>query len=348
VVTGDNGSGKTALLEALHIGTRGTPESVIQLNRIRGLPNPSDVPFPFQLAMGGITAASFRDIWLHLFRDENQHISIKYTDQNKRTWNLEIYFSTDEATSAPLLGQNERQGESVRPIIFDRRDNAGKTSKLTGSVNPQGHLAFRPAGPFGPPSFPFMSMTPPSTADAISWFSDLRMSGRSEEVVQFIREEFPFISNIEVLAPGGAQQGIYATLTSGGARSLSLISAGLQKLFSVVVALADAKKGIVLIDEIENGIFYEKYASTWATLYNLSKKTDSQLFVSSHSSECLEALLPTLNIDNNADDFCLLRTERENGKCSVRHISGASMKAALKRGGELRGAALDQKTQAHN
>jgi AAA15 family ATPase/GTPase len=151
-----------------------------------------------------------------------------------------------------------------------------------------------------------------------------------------------------VLAPGGAQQGIYATLTSGGARSLSLISAGLQKLFSVVVALADAKKGIVLIDEIENGIFYEKYASTWATLYNLSKKTDSQLFVSSHSSECLEALLPTLNIDNNADDFCLLRTERENGKCSVRHISGASMKAALKRGGELRGAALDQKTQAHN
>lgn len=53
-------------------------------------------------------------------------------------------------------------------------------------------------------------------------------------------------------------------------------------------------------------------------------------------------------IGENIDDFCLLRTERENGKSIVRHVSGASMKAALTRDVEIRGETIGAETGAHH
>jgi hypothetical protein len=40
---------------------------------------------------------------------------------------------------------------------------------------------------------------------------------------------------------------------------LSLISAGIQKVVTLLMAIAENRHGIVLIDEFENGIFYSKY-----------------------------------------------------------------------------------------
>lgn len=184
-----------------------------------------------------------------------------------------------------------------------------------------------------------------SEADNVSAFSQLREMGHTGPIVAFVVQAFPFITNLEVLALAGAP-GIFATLDAGGLRRLQLVSAGVNRVISILLACANTKKGVILIDEIENGVFYEKYEMTWSILYDFAKRFDCQLFVTSHSDECLEALVPV--IGENADDFSLLRAERENGFCIVRHISGVSMRAALKRGGEIRGATIASKTHNHN
>ena len=104
---------------------------------------------------------------------------------------------------------------------------------------------------------------------------------------------------------------------------------------SLLLACANCRNGIVLIDEIENGIFYDKYELTWYILNKFSKQYNCQLFVTSHSLECLQKIVPV--VDDEVDDFSLIHTERDNGKCSVRHISGTAMKAALIGGNEIRG-----------
>lgn len=174
-----------------------------------------------------------------------------------------------------------------------------------------------------------------SENDAVSWWSQLREHKQTDDIVEFFRKSFPFIESLEVLQPPGTPAALFANLTSGTVRRLTVLSAGITKIVSMLLACTRLRRGVVLIDEIENGIFYDKYAITWHILNKFSKGHDCQLFITSHSAECLQKLVQVIGDD--VDDFSLLRSERENGKCVVRHISGASMKAALKRGGEIRG-----------
>ncbi len=153
-----------------------------------------------------------------------------------------------------------------------------------------------------------------------------------------IVQGFPFIKNIEVLSPGGTP-GIYATLADKSVRSLSLISSGIHKTVSLYCGLAELKNGLMLIDELENGIYYERYGMLWRDLVEMTTSLDlegsNQLFVSTHSLECLKSLAPVL--ENNIENFALFRMERVNNDCIARRISGQAMLAALNGEVDLRG-----------
>ncbi|MBV8738669.1 MAG: ATP-binding protein [Alphaproteobacteria bacterium] len=162
-------------------------------------------------------------------------------------------------------------------------------------------------------------------------------------VLDPIKQNFPYIEDLEILSPTGVQS-LYAVMTSGEIRRLSTVSAGLTKIVSIFLGCANITNGIILIDELENGVFYEKYEFLWRALYDFAMDRHNQLFIASHSFECLSALLPVMG--DKVEDFALLRTERDNGGCIVRHISGAAMKAALNRQGEIRGATIAAKTHS--
>jgi hypothetical protein len=169
----------------------------------------------------------------------------------------------------------------------------------------------------------------------MTWFSQLRETGKSDRILNLIREYFPYIANLEILQPSGTQS-LYAVLRSGEIRRLSTVSAGLTKIVSILLGCSSIENGVVLIDEIENGIFYEKYRFFWSALYEIARETNNQLFVASHSKECLKELVPV--VGDKVGDFCLLRTGRENGTCNVEHINGIAMTAALAGDNEIRGA----------
>ena len=118
-------------------------------------------------------------------------------------------------------------------------------------------------------------------------------------------------------------------------RGLSQVSSGIHKMFSLYCGISDLSNGVMLLDEIENGVYYERYSSLWRHLHEMASATGNQIFVTSHSAECLSALLPTL--ENNVEDFTLLRTERTEDRCVVRHISAPAMRAALRGDIDLRG-----------
>lgn len=221
----------------------------------------------------------------------------------------------------------------------NKQPAAPETSQY--SLGSQGQIqASRRLPNFGPSVFIFTANMNYAEADNVNWFSRLRESGDTEEIIKFFREYFPFIVNLEVLQPTiGTAPGIYATLKSGVVRRLQLISSGIYKIVSILLACAQSRDGIILIDEIENGIFYDKYALTWYILNKFSKQYNCQIFVTSHSLECMQQLVPVMG--NDVDDFSLIHAERENGKCILRHISGVAMKAALLGGNEIRGGTRD-------
>ena len=350
VITGDNASGKSTLLEAFSFGLKAMPDHILWLNQLRGIISTGIINpmFPFAAIHPAMAPQNFKNTWEHWFRsftkdgktELSDNISIRYTDTDKKTYSLDVSFGGSPVPVMPPAQIAETAPtKSIIPIVFERKVNGALTKQFV-TLNPQGVIQLRPTlPPLGPGVFIFTSVINYSETDSAAWFSQLQTGpdadrNKVEQIVGFITQNFPLITGLQVLSPNG-MQGMYASMQSGEIRRLQLVSSGIYKIITILLACASLRNGVILIDEVENGIFYEKYGFVWSVLYKFAKESGNQLFITSHSAECLESLAQV--IGDNVDDFSLLRTERENGKYMVRHISGASMKAALKRKSEIRG-----------
>src|ERR1035438_4074977 len=91
---------------------------------------------------------------------------------------------------------------------------------------------------------------------------------------------------------------------------VGLVSDGVNKLLILLLGIAINKNGIILIDQIEDGFYFKRMASTWKVIDKFAKENGTQIFATTHSKECLDALLPV--IEENEDDFALLRASRSD------------------------------------
>lgn len=64
---------------------------------------------------------------------------------------------------------------------------------------------------------------------------------------------------------------------------------GLNRLFGIVLSLVNAKDGLLLIDEFENGMHHTVQLDAWRAVFKLSRRLGIQVFATSHSWDSIEA-----------------------------------------------------------
>ena len=64
---------------------------------------------------------------------------------------------------------------------------------------------------------------------------------------------------------------------------------GLNRLFGIVLSLVNAKDGLLLVNEFENGMHHTVQLNVWRTVFSLAQKLDIQVFATSHSWDAIEA-----------------------------------------------------------
>jgi AAA15 family ATPase/GTPase len=63
---------------------------------------------------------------------------------------------------------------------------------------------------------------------------------------------------------------------------------GINRLFHIIVALVNARNGILLIDEFENGLHWSVQPKVWDIVFQLSERLNVQVFATTHSRDCIE------------------------------------------------------------
>lgn len=64
---------------------------------------------------------------------------------------------------------------------------------------------------------------------------------------------------------------------------------GVNRLFGIILSLCNARNGVLLIDEVENGLHYSVQTEIWRTLFRLANTLNVQVFATSHSWDCVRA-----------------------------------------------------------
>lgn len=105
---------------------------------------------------------------------------------------------------------------------------------------------------------------------------------------------------------------------------LNLMGEGIQRLLDIASAMVNVSGGIVLIDEIDNGLHYSALRILWKGILQAAHEYDVQVFATTHSAEALRHLTWVLDDEENTsyrDDvaaYTLVRADDDTVR-SYRH-----------------------------
>ena len=88
---------------------------------------------------------------------------------------------------------------------------------------------------------------------------------------------------------------------------------GMQRMLGIALALANAKDGILLIDEIENGIHYSVQPELWQLVFQLAHRLNVQVFATTHSWDCIESFQKAAQEDKQ-EKRMLIRLSLKKGE----------------------------------
>jgi len=70
---------------------------------------------------------------------------------------------------------------------------------------------------------------------------------------------------------------------------LSSMGDGMSRVLQIILSLLNAKDGILLIDEFENGLHYRIQEALWLMVFTLATELNVQVFVTTHSWDVIES-----------------------------------------------------------
>jgi AAA15 family ATPase/GTPase len=128
-----------------------------------------------------------------------------------------------------------------------------------------------------------------------SEFGKAKYIGHSDLLLKAFKIVEPSIEMVDALLMGEA--GLYLKRKDETYMSISLFGDAMNKIADFVLKIINNRNGILLIDEIENGIHYENHENVWKFLFDLCIEFNVQIFATSHSGEMIEAFKNVI-IDN--------------------------------------------------
>lgn len=332
--TGKNASGKTTVLEAFFLhAARGQPQQALILNSMRGL---FGAVAQFDATKGG------EEFWSSLFPyyDTARDLTLSGTwDGELRSMTLRA--ATDAAarvqidSPAPSSAAATANGRPLRLQYIDESTRHSLNFTAAGiQVDPP------------PPPAPFPTLYLPSRsvrdvtamAEDIQRFGDLQVRKEDQAVEAALRLMEPRIQKLETVQTAFGPV-IHADVGESHLIPLALMGDGPSRVFGLAVNLITAKKGLLLVDEVESGIHYSVLRDIWRAISEISRKHGVQVVATTHSRECAQAAYEALsgNLISQGDDFRLIRLERtKDGRTTAFTYDLEAMQGAFEGGLEIR------------
>ncbi len=109
----------------------------------------------------------------------------------------------------------------------------------------------------------------------------------------------------------------------------------MARVIGILLRIANASGGIVLIDEIENGLHHSILKNFWQVIGRAAKVFNTQVIATTHSYECIREAHYAFSQSQDYD-FLLHRLDRINNRVEAVAYDQEALEAALKAEFEVR------------
>ena len=109
---------------------------------------------------------------------------------------------------------------------------------------------------------------------------------------------------------------------------------GVETIAAVLLSIPAQPGGVVLVDEIENGIHYKRLPLIWRSIFELAKEHDAQVFVTTHSDECLAAIAEIA--EEESSQISVIHARLREGATELTQYDGKTFLDAMEENIEIR------------
>lgn len=287
LITGRNNSGKTSLLEAVfvHVGSY-IPELIFRIHLLRG-----HTQFKYDPSQTG------RSMWDAAFFefDSTREIVLK-SQQLKQTQvqTIRVLRTPEEIRAAGVVvprqasngdGQEVTTLSSEAVSILELRYQDSDLDLRFHAYADKNGIRFDPTP--APPTSGYILRGVRGPEDA-ERFSNLSNEGLERELLATLQIVEPSLTELKLLIYGGETL-IHGVLPKGRPKPLTLMGDGVARLASMYLGMYAMKGGIVLFDEMENGLHYSTHKAIWKAIDRASRQFNTQVFATTHSDEFMVA-----------------------------------------------------------
>lgn len=166
-------------------------------------------------------------------------------------------------------------------------------------------------------------------------YSRLEVMGRQQEVLAILQVVEPRLQRLVVVATSGRSV-IYGDLGASRLVPLSTMGDGITRVLTIALAIANARSGLVLIDEVESGLHYSVMVDVWRMIAEAAQRLHVQVFATTHSDECIRAASEAMPSPTLEPVLKLYRFDRTPTGTRVVDYSAGELVAAIASEQEVR------------
>ncbi len=327
---GGNNVGKTSILEAVFLYlARMNALSFVTLQQFRGLNElPLDLnamwaPFFFRHNLSSVISIDTK----FGIRSENLKISYQssYLPKIKSqpgSQGIPVVRTNQSASPAHVLKTEAMAGDHLMQRSYLIMDSGGLRLEIE-----QAELT-NVAGVFIP------SRAIANIREDALRFGMLDVKNKSSEIMEFVKIVEPRLVGLSAVAIGNGTV-IHGDVGMGVKMPIYYMGDGVVRVLGTILAIASTGGGIVMIDELGNGIHYSILSRYCEAISAAAEKYNVQVIATTHSYELLrEAHKGVAN--RKADDFAYIRIDRSGDDAVAKRYNYEVLGAASEQGWEVR------------
>ena len=316
LVTGVNGIGKTAALEAMWLFTGRYNTPLLWNANLQRENKPVLDPIG-NLTNGSLELKGVENGTLHSMKTTYQKIA-----------------EVEVTESLPNLPSAERAflGPPVVGRILTELDGRASAKEFTGfQVTPRGTVVYQtPEQSIARPGCIILSTRHlhESPNEYLERYSDMVRQNRKEDLKRAINLILPRVEDVEILTNETGQSYFSAVTTGGVQLPIHDLGGGVVRLYQLFLSYFASREGMLFADEIENGFHYSVLREIWSRSREWMGQWDVQIVATTHSDECIAAAM--VAFEDTPSDLAIhnLFLNEESGKIEVITFTGDSLEGA--------------------
>lgn len=332
LIAGDNNVGKSSLLEALYVFATGGNMGVMKQIACERMGYPLEVDTNEEEKLR-------QSLMLSFFKDMKFELDkgIIFYSSNGQCLRLDLaYACTEEVRSEKgsliktyYVTEDEKvpnEKVHVKRGIYIRFEDSENFYPLDGYIHQFKNRVRDENVQFIRPSFFAKEL------NARLW-NNISLTGFEKyviETMQIIDPEIENLAFIEDLNDTRIRIPYVTYKNKSGRYPLSIMGDGVNRMLSLVLGIVNSQNGICLIDEIENGIYYQHQPALWKMIESLSKELNVQVFATTHSLDSVRGFVETVQ------DAQLTRLEKREKGIKAVCYSQEELRVAMDNRIELR------------